>query len=163
MANKSRGRQQIKESRCEIKEIVTKDLEICKEDCNVAENHEYATIKYFFIYDKEHKIYRMKKGPNGRSLLTLSQFLETDAITRLLDPESGIIDSLVYYDKPGPARKEITEEEALVNSSTEDPANKPTPSRPSSRLTWTTPKWSLMPVFLVNIGRPIGLDLKILL
>ena len=98
----------------------------------MSEDHQYSTIKYFFIYDKAHKIYRMKKGPNGRSLITLAQFLEVDSITRLLDPTSGIIDSLVYYDTPGAARKEITEEKALVNSNTEDPDNKPTPTRPAT-------------------------------
>ena len=100
----------------------------------MAEDHQYSTIKYFFIYEKEHKIYRMKTGPNKRSLLTLAQFLEVDSITRLLDPESGIVDSLVYmyYDKPG-ARKEITEEEAIVASNQEDPSNKPTPTRPGKR------------------------------
>ena len=118
---------------------ITKDLELVKSDVNVAENHQYSTIKYFFNYEKEHKIYRMKKGRNGRSLITLSQFLDVDSITRLLDPTSGIIDSLVYYDRPGPARKEITEEEALVNSSTEDPANKPTPTRPGKRAAPATP------------------------
>ena len=119
--------------------IITKDLELVKADVNVSEDHQYSTIKYFFNYEKEHKIYRMKTGPNKRSLLTLSQFLEADSITRLLDPESGIIDSLVSYDKPGPARKEITEEEALVNSSIEDPANKPTPTRPGKRAAPATP------------------------
>ena len=118
---------------------ITKDLELCKSDVNVAEDHEYSTIKYFFTYEKENKIYRMKKGPNGRSLIKLSQFLEEDSIARLLDPENGVIDSLVYYDKPGVARKEITEEEALVNSSTEDPANKPTPTRPGKRAAPATP------------------------
>jgi len=112
---------------------ITKDLELVKSDVNVAENHQYSTIKYFFNYEKEHKIYRMKKGPNGRSLITLAQFLEVDSIARLLDPESGIIDSLVYYDKPGAARKEISEEEAIVASNDEDPANKPSPTRPGKR------------------------------
>jgi len=113
--------------------IITKDLELVKSDVNVADDHQYSTIKYFFTYEKEHKIYRMKTGPNKRSLITLSQFLEVDSITRLLDPESGIIDSLVYYDKPGAARKEITEEEAITASNDEDPSNKPTPTRPGKR------------------------------
>ena len=118
---------------------ITKELELLKSDVNVSEDHQYSTIKYFFTYEKENKIYRMKKGPNGRSLIKLSQFLEVDSIARLLDPESGIIDSLVYYDKPGAARKEITEEAALVASSTEDPDNKPTPTRPGKRAAPATP------------------------
>ena len=116
--------------------IITKELELAKCDVNVAEDHQYSTIKYFFTYEKEHKIYRMKQGPNKRSLITLSQFLEVDSIARLLDPENGIIASLIYYDKPGAARKEISEEAALVNSSTEDPANKPTPTRPGWANCW---------------------------
>ena len=113
---------------------ITKDLQLLKSDVNVSKDHQYSTIKYFFIYEKEHKIYRMKQGPNKRSQITLAQFLEVDSITRLLDPESGIVDSLVYmyYDKPG-ARKEITEEEAIVASNQEDPSNKPTPTRPGKR------------------------------
>ena len=118
---------------------ITKDLELAKSDVNVAKDHQYSTIKYFFTYEKENKIYRMKKGPNGRSLIKLSQFLEVDSITRLLDPESGVIDSLIYYDKPGAARKEITEEAALVNSSMEDPEYKPTPTRPGKRAAPATP------------------------
>ena len=118
---------------------ITKDLELCKSDVNVAEDHKYSTIKYFFTYEKEHQIYRMKTGPNKRSLLTLAQFLEVDSIARLLDPENGVIDSLVYYDKPGAARKEITEEEAMIASSTEDPSNKPTPTRPGKRAAPATP------------------------
>ena len=118
---------------------ITKELELLKSDVNVSEDHQYSTIKYFFTYEKENKIYRMKKGPNGRSLIKLSQFLEVDSITRLLDPESGVIDSLVYYDKPGAARKEITEEEAMIASSTEDPSNKPTPTRPGKRAAPATP------------------------
>ena len=112
---------------------ITKELELCKSDVNVAEDHQYSTIKYFFTYEKEHKLYRMKKGRNGRSLITLSQFLEVDSIARLLDPENGVIDSLVYYDKPGAARKEITEEEAIVASNNEDPTKRPSPTRPGKR------------------------------
>ena len=118
---------------------ITKDLELAKSDVNVSEDHQYSTIKYFFTYEKENKIYRMKKGLNGRSLIKLSQFLEVDSIARLLDPENGVIDSLVYYDKPGVARKEITEEEAIVASNNEDPSNKPTPTRPGKRAAPATP------------------------
>ena len=81
----------------------------------------------------------MKTGPNKRSLITLSQFLEVDSITRLLDPESGVIDSLIYYDKPGAARKEITEEEAIVASNNEDPSKRPSPTRPGKRAAPATP------------------------
>ena len=119
--------------------IITKDFELCKSDVNVSQDHQYSTIKYFFSYEKEHKIYRMKTGPNKRSQITLAQFLEVDSITRLLDPENGVIDSLVYYDKPGAARKEISEEAALVNSSMEDPEYKPTPTRPGKRPAPATP------------------------
>ena len=118
---------------------ITKDLELVKSDVNVAEDHKYSTIKYFFTYEQEHKIYRMKKGPNGRSLITLAQFLEVDSIARLLDPENGVIDSLVYYDKPGAARKEISEEEAIVASNNEDPSKRPSPTRPGKRAAPATP------------------------
>ena len=118
---------------------ITKELELDKSDVNVAKDYQYSTIKYFFTYEKENKIYRMKQGPNKRSLITLSQFLEVDAIARLLDPENGVIDSLIYYDKPGAARKEITEEEAMIASSTEDPSNKPSPTRPGKRAAPATP------------------------
>ena len=118
---------------------ITKELELLKSDVNVSEDHQYSTIKYFFTYEKEHKIYRMKQGPNKRSQITLAQFLEVDSIARLLDPENGVIDSLVYYDKPGAARKEISEEEAIVASNNEDPSKRPSPTRPGKRAAPATP------------------------